>query len=201
MSHWLHYATKKREECPGTFLLLLSTLVRTGFGCFYFKGLNFSDQRLVVRTEEREEYCVINKTTPYGSIVPCKGNATSTRINDTHVLLRTPNDTDDYFTMEFGRDNEPGKSAESYRADCPDPSPVPGKVKNPDGNFRVHLGISVPVGAVIGAVIIIVILIFACKKYRKKSQSPNSRNYASSSNDSSREDLMVDKHMDKKGQV
>ncbi|XP_073511765.1 uncharacterized protein [Phyllobates terribilis] len=169
-----------------------------GFCCVYFNGPDFSDQRLVIR-RGREIHCIINKTTTNGIAVHCEGsyNDTATRVNHTHVLLKTNDDLHANFKMEYGKKNVTGKNAEPYTADCPDPSPVPGKVKNPDEKYRVYSRVF----AEGGAVIFIIIIILIGQNYLDKMQAQNSNgNSASSSNDSSQADLM-DGDMNKAGQV
>ncbi|KAM4014724.1 uncharacterized protein ACNLHF_001505 isoform 2-T9 [Anomaloglossus baeobatrachus] len=161
--------------------------------CLYFVGTDFSNQMLVIR-KERESYCFLNKTTPDGGTVPCERNVTATKVNKTHVLLKTT-ETNVLFTMEYGR-GKTGETAEPITADCPDPLPVPGKVKKTDGNYRVYYGSYAAAGSAI-IIILIFIILMLCQTCAKKRmelyriKQACSGNCASSSKDSSTVDLEV----------
>ncbi|KAG8570058.1 hypothetical protein GDO81_014671 [Engystomops pustulosus] len=118
-------AVKKPHQSMGFWLpqvVFLFTLVYTGraYTCLYFYSHDFSHQTLVI-LREREDYCVLDKTTTDGDTVVCKGNTTATRVNSTHVLLSTDQEPDVNFFLNYGRDGEPGKNADYYKGACPPP--------------------------------------------------------------------------------
>ncbi|KAM3923116.1 uncharacterized protein RB166_012222 [Leptodactylus fuscus] len=99
-------------------IVFLLQLLYSVHPCIYFYADDLTNQTLVI-SREREDYCIINKTVPNGDIVQCEGNATASRVNTTHVRLKTNEGPDVNFILNHGRDNERGKHAEPYNAACP----------------------------------------------------------------------------------
>lgn len=138
--------------------LLLLLVVPSVFPCVYFVADDFSDQVVVIE-REREPYCTINKTTPDGEPVTCAGDVTATRINRTHVLLNTEEGPNVTFFLNYGKENNTGKSAYPDHADCPASSPVQENLKEPAQLPHKHYGLY---AALILVFIIIAVILFIC---------------------------------------